>query len=121
MKKSVVIVEDDRNIAMAQKLILDDHFDVHVAHDGEEGLKLVHEKKPHLAILDVMMPKMDGFEVCKKIRESEHLQNTKVLMVTAKNQQRDEEFGMNVGADDYICKPFEPQELLHVVNQVLKE
>ena len=119
--KSVVIVEDDVNIALAQKMILEDEYDVHVAHDGEAGFQLIKEKQPHVAILDIMMPRMTGLEVCKQIRQHKGLQNTKVVMVTAKNQDRDEIEGMESGADDYIMKPFEDIELLHVVNQVLKE
>ena len=105
--------------ALAQKLVLEEHYDVHVAHDGEAGLALVQEKQPVLAILDVMMPKMDGFELCQRIKEDPALA-TKVVMVTAKNQDRDEAEGMSLGADDYIMKPFEDVELLHVVRQVLE-
>lgn len=119
-KRSLVIVEDDESIALAERLILQEHFNVHVARDGEEGLALVRKHKPHAVVLDVMMPKLSGFEVCKRIREDASIKNTKVVMVTAKDQQRDESKGLESGADDYIMKPFEPTELLHVVNQVLK-
>lgn len=119
-KKSLVIVEDDESIALAERLILQEQFNVHVARDGEEGLALVRKHKPHAVVLDIMMPKLSGFEVCKRIREDASIKNTKVVMVTAKDQQRDESKGLDSGADDYIMKPFEPAELLHVVNQVLK-
>lgn len=119
-KKSLVIVEDDESIALAERLILQEQFNVHVARDGEEGLALVKKHKPHAVVLDIMMPKLSGFEVCKRIREDASIKNTKVVMVTAKDQQRDESKGLESGADDYIMKPFEPAELLHVVNQVLK-
>lgn len=121
MKPTIVIVEDDADIALAQKMVLDEHYDVHVAHDGEAGLSLIKERQPTLAILDVMMPKMDGFELCQRIRKDEALADTKVVMVTAKNQERDEAEGMELGADDYIMKPFEDVELLHVVKQVLQQ
>ena len=119
-KKSIVIVEDEENIALAERLILDEQFNVHVAKDGKEGLDLVKQHKPAAVVLDIMMPRMDGFEVCKRIREDEELKATKVVMVTAKDQKKDEDKGLDTGADDYIMKPFEPAELLHVVNQVLK-
>jgi DNA-binding response OmpR family regulator len=115
-----VIVEDDANIALAQKLILEQEYDVHLAHDGEAGLEMIKILKPDLAVLDVMMPKMDGFEVCRAIRSDPDLKEIKVVMVTAKNQDVDEVKGMDLGADDYIMKPFEDIELLHVVRQVLR-
>lgn len=121
MKPTIVIVEDDADIALAQKMVLEDQYTVHIAHDGEEGLSLIKEHRPALAILDVMMPKMDGFELCQRIRADKELAKTKVVMVTAKNQDRDEAEGMEAGADDYIMKPFEDVELLHVVKQVLEQ
>ena len=119
-KRSLVIVEDDESIALAERLILQDQFTVHIAKDGEEGLALIKKHKPHAVVLDVMMPRLSGYEVCRKIREDGTLAHTKVVMVTAKDQQRDETRGLEAGADDYIMKPFEPAELLHVVTQVLR-
>lgn len=121
MKKSVVIIEDDVNIAKAEKLILQDKFEVHLAHDGESGLDLVRKKKPDIVVLDLMLPRLHGFELCKRIKAEQGLKNTKIVMVTAKNEEKDEAMGMNLGADDYIMKPFEPFELVHVVNQVLRQ
>ena len=100
MKKSIVIIEDEVNIANAEKLILDDEFKVHMAHDGEEGLKKVKEVRPDLVVLDLMLPKMHGLDVCKSIRSSKELSSTKIVMVTAKTEDRDEIEGMDVGADD---------------------
>ena len=93
-------------------------YNVHIAKDGEEGLKKAKEVKPDLIVLDLMMPKIGGIELCKQIRKDEELKATKIVMVTAKDQQRDEVKGMETGADDYIMKPFEADELLHVVKQV---
>lgn len=117
--KKVVIVEDQASIAEAEKLILQDQYEVHIARDGEEGLAKVKELKPDAVVLDIMMPKLDGFEVCKQIKTDPELTTTKVVMVTSKNRDHDEQKGMGLGADDYIMKPFEPVELLHVLNQVL--
>ena len=121
MKKSIVIVEDDINIAKAEALILQKDFNVHLAHDGETGHALVKEVKPDLVILDLMLPKLHGYEVCKKIKEDPELVETKVIRVTAKNENKDEIQGLDIGADDYIMKPFEGTELKHVVNQVLNK
>lgn len=120
MKKSVLIVEDEKHIAEAQSLVLGEHYNVHHASDGAEGLKMAERLKPNVVILDIMLPKMSGYEVCRKIRSNAELKGTKIVMVTAKNQQIDENAGMDIGADDYIMKPFEAEELKHVVSQVLK-
>lgn len=117
VKRKVLIVEDDPNIAEAEKLILEQEFEVFLAKDGSEGLKVVEELNPDVIVLDVMMPKLSGFEVCKLLRDNGF--KNKIVMVTAKNEPRNEKFGMDLGADDYIMKPFEPAELLHVMHQVL--
>lgn len=119
MKKTVVIAEDEKPIAEAEKLILEEEFHVHLAHDGEQALQTILRTRPDIVILDVMMPKLNGFEVCRRIRSNADLAHTKIVMVTAKNTSQDELKGMDVGADDYIMKPFEPIELLHVTKQVL--
>ena len=119
MKKSVLIIEDEKHIAEAQSLILGEFYSVHHAPDGEKGIEMANRLKPHVVILDIMLPKMSGYEVCRKIRGNAELNGTKIVMVTAKNQQIDEEEGMGIGADDYIMKPFEADELRHVVEQVL--
>ncbi len=119
MKRSIVIVEDEVNIANAEKLILQSDFDVHMAHDGEEGLRLIKKLRPDAVVLDLMLPKMSGIEICKRIRNDKQIGSTKIVMVTAKNEDRDEMKGMTFGADDYIMKPFEPMELRHVISQVL--
>jgi DNA-binding response OmpR family regulator len=119
MRKTIVIVEDDVNIAKAEALILGNEYNVHLAHDGESGHKLIQEKKPDLVVLDLMLPKLHGYEVCKLVKSNPELADTKVVMVTAKNQDTDEIKGLEIGADDYIMKPFEGVELKHVINQIL--
>ena len=121
MKKRALIIEDELNIANAETLILSDEYDVHHATDGDEGLRKAKEIKPHLIILDLMLPKRNGYDVCYHLRQEKSLKGTKIVMVTAKNQSLDEDKGMFIGADDYIAKPFSPEELLHVVNQVMKD
>ncbi len=119
MKKKVLIIEDDPNIAEAERLILEGEFEVFMASDGSSGLSLCKEIMPDLIVLDVMLPKLSGFEVCKMLRDGGY--DKKIVMVTAKTEPRNEIFGMDLGADDYIMKPFEPSELLHVIHQVLKK
>ena len=121
MKKSVVIIEDEINIAKAEELILQEDYEVHLAHDGEAGLSKIREIKPDLVVLDWMLPKLSGVNVLQHVREDPSIAHTKIVMVTAKNQQEDEDKGMERGADDYIMKPFEPVELMHVINQVLNK
>ena len=120
MKRRVLIIEDEEHIAKAQEIILKEEFDVSIAFDGEDGLKKAKEIKPDLIILDLMLPKIGGLEICRILRNDSELANTKIVMVTAKNQSHDELRGMETGADDYIMKPFEPDELRHVVGQVFK-
>ncbi|USN45356.1 MAG: response regulator [Candidatus Woesearchaeota archaeon] len=117
----VLIVEDDANIALAEAEILKaEGYDVVIAKDGLEGLDKAVEHKPVAVVLDLMMPKLSGIEVCRRIREDPSLKHTKVVMVTAKDTDQDEAYGMHVGADDYLAKPFEPIELVHILRQVLK-
>src|SRR3989344_4286396 len=113
-KKTVVIVEDEKPIAEAERLILESEYTVHLVHDGEKAIDRISAVKPDLVILDLMLPKKNGIEVCKNIRSNKNLSHTKVVMVTAKNTDKDELKGLDTGADDYIMKPFEPIELLHV-------
>lgn len=120
-RPTVLIVEDEVSIAKAQELILSEKYNVHLAHDGESGLEKARELRPDLVVLDIMMPKMSGYEVCKAIKADKATSSVKIVMVTAKNQDKDEALGMDIGADDYIMKPFEPEELLHVVGQVLQK
>ncbi len=120
-KKDVLIIEDEPHIAEAEAIILKEDFNVHHALDGEEGLKLAKKIKPALIILDLMLPTRGGYDLCFNIRQDKDLKDTKIVMVTAKNQDIDEDKGMLVGADDYLMKPFEPEELIHIVNQVMSE
>ena len=106
----ILIVEDDEAIAQLEKDYLEvNNYDVIVENDGEIGLKRAIEGDYDLFILDLMLPKMDGFEVCQKIRE---VKNTPILLVSAKKDDIDKIRGLGLGADDYITKPFSPGELV---------
>ena len=118
MAISVLIVEDDPNIRELLQLYLEkDGYAVTLASDGGQGLEKFRAIKPDLVLLDVMMPVMDGWEVCKVIREKD---DTPVIMLTAKSETDDKVTGLKAGADDYITKPFEMKELLARIEAVLR-
>jgi two-component system, OmpR family, response regulator len=107
----VLVVDDEKKIADSIKRGLEqERFAVDVAYDGEEGYDLASMESYDVIVLDVMMPKMDGFEVCRKLREDEN--HTAILMLTAKGEVEDKVAGLNVGADDYLPKPFAFEELV---------
>ena len=118
MAISVLIVEDDSNIRELLQLYLEkEGYAVTLAADGGQGLEKFKAIRPNLVLLDVMMPVMDGWEVCKAIREEG---NTPVIMLTAKGETDDKVMGLKAGADDYVTKPFEMKELLARVEAVLR-
>ena len=120
MKPTVLIIEDEHHIASAEKLILEDYFAVHIAKDGHEGLEKAKKIKPDLVILDLMLPKRGGYDLCFTMRQHPDLKNSKILMVTARAQQIDKDKGTMVGADDYLTKPFDADELLRRAQSLLK-
>jgi len=110
MDKVILIVDDEKPIVDILKFNLEkEGFNVIFAHDGESGLKLAVENNPDLILLDIMLPKMDGFDVCKKVREKS---NVPIIMITAREEEVDKVLGLELGADDYITKPFSVRELL---------
>ena len=118
MAISVLIVEDDPNIRELLQLYLEkDGYAVTLAADGGQGLEKFRAIKPNLVLLDVMMPVMDGWAVCKAIRAEG---NTPVIMLTAKGETDDKVMGLKAGADDYVTKPFEMKELLARIEAVLR-
>ena len=118
MAISVLVVEDDRNIAELLQLYLEkEGYDVTVAADGGEGLAKFRAMEPDLVLLDVMMPVMDGWAVCKSIRSESQ---TPIIMLTAKGETDDKVMGLKSGADDYITKPFEMKEVLARIEAVLR-
>ena len=118
MARTVLIVEDDRNIADLLRLYLEkEGYEVAIAHDGLRGVELFHEKQPSLVLLDVMLPGMDGWGVCRTIRAES---KTPIIMLTAKSETEDKVQGLKQGADDYITKPFEMKEVLARIEAVLR-
>ena len=118
MAISVLIIEDDKNIQDLLKLYLEkEGYGVTVADDGGQGLAKFRSLKPELVLLDVMMPVLNGWEVCKAIRAES---NTPVIMLTAKGELDDKITGLKAGADDYVTKPFEMRELIARIEAVLR-
>ena len=118
MARKVLIVEDDSNIAELLHLYLEkEGFETAVAGDGGKAVELFRAFHPELVLLDIMLPVMDGWSVLKKIRESD---KTPVIMLTAKGETDDKVSGLEMGADDYIVKPFEMKELIARINAVLR-
>lgn len=111
MSKRVLIVEDEKNIVDILSFNLSkEGYDTLEAYDGQAGLQLALEQDPDLILLDLMLPKMDGFDVCRNLRQAGR--NTPVIMLTAREEETDKVLGLELGADDYITKPFSMRELL---------
>lgn len=118
MSKCVLIVDDEKPIVDILKYNLEkEGYETIEAYDGAEAYRLAFEKLPDIILLDVMLPKMDGFEVCRKIREK---LSTPILMLTAREEEVDKVLGLELGADDYITKPFSPRELMARVKANLR-
>ncbi len=118
MRASILVVDDDINIGELVRLYLEkEGFLVTGAQDGEAALSLFKNTKPDLVVLDLMLPKMDGMEVCREIRKTS---SVPIIMLTAKGETLDKILGLEMGADDYLVKPFEPKELVARVKAVLR-
>lgn len=115
----ILLVEDEENIRTFLKINLKrNNFDVIEASSGEEGIKKAIEEKPDLAVLDVMLPGIDGFEVCRTLRE--YYSSIGIIMLTARTQDVDKIMGLEYGADDYIVKPFNPLEIVLRIKAILR-
>ena len=111
MSKRILIVEDEKNIVDILTFnLVKEGYETLEAYDGEKGLRLALEADPDLILLDLMLPRLDGFDVCKRFREKN--QSTPVIMLTAREEESDKVLGLELGADDYITKPFSMRELL---------
>ena len=122
MSETILIADDEVNILISLEYLMKrEGFAVFVAHDGQEALDLLRRERPRLVLLDVMMPKKNGFEVCQELRADEALKQTLVLMLTAKGRETDIAKGLGVGADAYMTKPFSTKELVQKVQEMLGE
>lgn len=119
LRDCVVLVDDEANIRETIAFILDaEGFEVATAADGVEGLAAVRRLKPKVVLLDVMMPRMDGYETCRTIRQDASLIGTYVIILTAKGQRTDEQKALEAGADVYLSKPFDDEVVLKVIRDV---
>ena len=121
--KKILIVDDEPFIRTLLEETLeefeDEGVELLVASNGIEGWKLIQQEQPNLIFLDVMMPKMSGYEVCQRIRQDNTLSDIYVIMLTAKGQEVDRERGQEVGADEYVTKPFDPDHIIERAQEVL--
>ena len=118
--KKILIVDDEPNIVMALEYTFKKRdFEVFIARDGEEALAITTKELPDIIILDVMMPKLDGYQTLKRIKETEELKHIKVVFLSAKNKEEDIEKGLALGADDYIKKPFSIKQLVNRIIELL--
>ena len=119
MERTILIVEDEPSIVTLIKYNLEKAgFLTDVAYNGEDAIKKTEENKFDLIVLDLMLPKMDGMEVCKTIRKNNNY--IPILMLTAKDDEYDKIYGLEMGADDYLTKPFSPKELIARINAILR-
>ena len=118
MNKKALVIEDDKNIAELLRLYLEkDGFDVSIAADGGKGLQLAEDESPDVVLLDIMLPVMDGWQVCREIRRTSQVP---IIMLTAKGETFDKVSGLEMGADDYVTKPFEVKELIARIHAVMR-
>ncbi|CEH33893.1 response regulator transcription factor [Romboutsia lituseburensis] len=115
---NILVVEDEKDIALAiQAYLVNQGYNVFIGYNGIEGLEIIEKENIHLGIVDIMMPKMDGIEFTMKVRED---YDFPIIMLSAKSEEIDKITGLNIGADDYVTKPFKPLELLARVNSQLR-
>ena len=119
-KPVILIVEDDEDVREVLQEELEDEYRVLEAENGREALKLVEETPPDLVVTDIMMPVMDGLELCRQLKTGELTSHIPVIMLTSRGSVENQLEGLETGADDYVSKPFSPRELLAKIREYLK-
>ncbi|MDI6786333.1 MAG: response regulator [bacterium] len=121
-KKRLLVVDDEEVIRETLGCVLrEKEYEVVTACDGVEALEYIYQEKIDLIVLDIMMPDMDGYQVCRLLRNDESYKNIPIIMLTAKSEKSQKFWGLKTGADEYITKPFDPEELLNKIGEILKE
>jgi DNA-binding response OmpR family regulator len=121
-KKRILIVDDEEDLRRMLRFRLEAmDYEVSEAVDGQQGLDMARTSKPDLIILDLMLPKIDGFKVCRMLKFDEKHKRIPIIMFTARAQKKDEELGKEMGADAYIAKPFEAEELVGKIKELLRQ
>ncbi len=122
-EKKILIVDDEPYIRSLLEETLEDVLEkgveLLIAENGEQGLKMTLEHNPNLIFLDVMMPKMNGYDMCEAVKKKYKMENVYIIMLTAKGQEVDGKKGMDVGANEYLTKPFDPDEVLEKTTKIL--
>ena len=119
-KKKILLVDDEQELVEMIKMRLEANgYDVFAAYDGQDALEKASKEKPDLIILDIMLPKVDGYKVCRILKLDENSRKIPIIMFSAKAQESDKEAGERVGGDAYITKPFEPELLLAKIKELL--
>ena len=120
MAKRILVVDDDEMVLIAlNELLRPEGFEVHTVSSGTEALKRIDENTYDLLMLDIIMPEMDGFELCKRIREKEGLRETPIVFLTAKSREEDRGRGLEVGANLFLTKPISPEKLLRLISDTM--
>ena len=120
MPKRILIVDDEPNIVLSLEFLMKKNgYEVETATDGDQAMDAVEQQKPDLMLLDVMMPRKDGYQVCQLLRGREEFKDVRIVMLTAKGRDVEREKGLSLGADDYITKPFSTQDVVDKVSELL--
>jgi two-component system alkaline phosphatase synthesis response regulator PhoP len=118
--KKILVVDDEPHVIKSLTFVLTkEGYDVSSAENGEDAMAKIRQSKPSLVFLDVMMPKKNGYEVCREVKKDSGLRDIRVIMLTAKGQEADREQGLNVGADEFMTKPFSPMGIVDKVKELL--
>jgi len=122
MTRTVLLVDDEPNIVLSLEFLVEQAgYEARIARDGESALKAIEERKPDLVLLDVMLPRRDGFDVCRTIRANPEWDDIRIVMLTAKGRDSEREKGLALGADAYITKPFSTREAMEQIKRFLDD
>ena len=120
--KKILVVDDEVDLVKTIQFSLEvEGYTVLVSNDGEDALSQARKESPDLILLDIMLPKLDGYKVCRLLKFDERYKHIPILMMTAKTQEKDKVLGMETGADEYITKPFDMDELMEKIKEYLKQ
>lgn len=120
LEKKILIVDDDPSIVLSLEfLMVKNGFQVFIARNGNEAIEIIKAQVPHIIILDIMMPDVDGYDVCRFIRQNDDWEGIKVVLISAKSKKEDIDKGLSLGASKYLTKPFSTRELLKTVQELV--
>lgn len=121
MPKKILIADDEPGIVVPLQFLMEQGgYEVHIAYDGRQAMEIIRGVKPDLILLDIMLPGLDGFEICRMVREHPELQSIRIIMVTAMGREVNVQKGLALGADAYIVKPFSNRQIVEKVEELLR-